>query len=124
MRTQLIRAKDQSHLWAQDYDRQPEDVLNVQDDVAVAVMRDIQLRLGPRQRSNLSSARVVNSEAHEAYLKGRSIWNKRTQVGFMEAVQYFKPAIANDAIMRRLMPVSLTRIFCWQVMDSSQEKTR
>lgn len=40
--------KDQSHLWAQDFDRQPEDVLNVQDDVAVAVVRDIQLRLTPQ----------------------------------------------------------------------------
>jgi TolB-like protein/DNA-binding winged helix-turn-helix (wHTH) protein/Flp pilus assembly protein TadD len=93
---QLIRVKDQSHLWAEDYDRQPQDILSVQDDVAAVVAREIQLRLTPQQRSELSSVRVVNPEAHEAYLKGRFYWNKRTQEGFRESIKYFETAIAKD----------------------------
>jgi len=94
--TQLIRVKDQSHLWAEDYDRQLQDVLSVEDEVAAVVAREIQLRLTPQQRLNLSSARVVNPEAHEAYLKGRFFWNKRTEDGFRRAVEYFNDAIAKD----------------------------
>ena len=94
--TQLIRVKDQSHLWAEDYDRQLQDVLSVEDDVAGVVAREIQLRLTAQQRLDLSSARVVNPEAHEAYLKGRFFWNKRTEDGFRKAIEYFNDAIAKD----------------------------
>jgi TolB-like protein/DNA-binding winged helix-turn-helix (wHTH) protein/Tfp pilus assembly protein PilF len=93
---QLIRVKDQSHLWAADYDRQPEDVVNLQDDVAMAVAQEIQLHLTPQERSNLTSTRIVNPGAYEAYLKGRFFWNKRTEDGFRKAIDYFEAAIAKD----------------------------
>jgi len=92
---QLIQIKDQSHLWAEDYDRQPQDILSVQDDVALAVAREIQLRLTPQQRMRLT-AHVVDPEAHENYLKGRFFWNKRNEEGFRKAVEYFQAAIAKD----------------------------
>jgi TolB-like protein/DNA-binding winged helix-turn-helix (wHTH) protein/Tfp pilus assembly protein PilF len=93
---QLIRVKDQTHLWAEEYDRQPQDILSVQDDVAAVVAQEIRLRLTPQQRLELNSARKVNPEAHEAYLKGRFFWNKRTEDGFRKAVQYFETAITKD----------------------------
>ncbi|MGB8540933.1 MAG: winged helix-turn-helix domain-containing protein [Candidatus Acidiferrales bacterium] len=93
---QLIRVKDQTHLWAQDYDRRPEDVVNVQDDVAVDVAREIKLRLTPQQQTNLAHARSLDPEAYEAYLKGRYFWNKRTEEGFKKAIDYFNQAIAKD----------------------------
>jgi TolB-like protein/DNA-binding winged helix-turn-helix (wHTH) protein len=92
---QLIQIKDQSHLWAEDYDRQPQDILAVQDDVALAVAREIQLRLTPQQRTRLA-VHVVNPEAHENYLKGRFFWNKRTEEAFRKAIEYFQAAIAED----------------------------
>jgi len=95
---QLIRVKDQTHVWAADYDRQPADIVSVQDDVAMAVAQEIQLRLTPQQRANLSSPRVVNPEAYEAYLKGRYFWNKRTEDGFKKALDYFETAIAKDPL--------------------------
>ena len=42
---QLIQVRDQTHVWAQDYDYTPKDILNVEDEVAKAVAREIQLRL-------------------------------------------------------------------------------
>jgi TolB-like protein/DNA-binding winged helix-turn-helix (wHTH) protein/Tfp pilus assembly protein PilF len=95
--TQLIRVKDQSHLWAADYDRQLEDVVRVQDDVAMAVAKEIQPRLMPQQHSNLSSSRVVNPVAYEAYLRGRFFWNQRTEDGFRKALAYFEAALAEDS---------------------------
>jgi TolB-like protein/DNA-binding winged helix-turn-helix (wHTH) protein/Flp pilus assembly protein TadD len=93
---QLIQVKDQSHLWAQDYDRRPQDILTVQDDVAMMVAEEIQLRLTPQQRTDLARTRTVDPDAYEAYLKGRYFWNKRNEEGFRSAVEYFNQAIAKD----------------------------
>lgn len=93
---QLIQVKDQSHLWAQDYDRRPQDILTVQDDVSIAVAQEIQLRLTPQQQTDLARGRTVDPGAHEAYLKGRYFWNKRVEDGFRKAVEYFDQAIAKD----------------------------
>ncbi len=92
---QLIRVKDQSHLWAEDYDRQPQDILSAQDEVALAVAQEIQLRLTPQQSMRLT-ARVVSPEAHENYLKGRFFWNKRTEDGFRRSIEFFQAAFAKD----------------------------
>jgi len=93
---QLIQVTDQSHLWAQDYDRMPRDVLTVQDDVAVAVAQEIQHRLTPQQRTDLTRARTVDPKAYEAYLKGRYEWNKRTEASVRQSIQYFEQAIETD----------------------------
>lgn len=92
---QLIQVKDQSHVWAEDYDRLPQDILIVQDEVALAIAQEIQLRLTPQQRTRLT-AHALNPEAHENYLKGRFFWNKRTEEGFRKAIEYFQTAIDKD----------------------------
>src|SRR6266852_3005144 len=68
---QLIQVKDQSHLWSQDYDYRAQDILSVQDDVAQAVAREIELRLSPQQQAELAHPRPVNPGAFDAYLQGR-----------------------------------------------------
>jgi TolB-like protein/DNA-binding winged helix-turn-helix (wHTH) protein len=93
---QLIQVKDQSHLWAQDYDRRPQDILTVQDDVSIAVAQEIQLRLTPQQQTDLARGRTVDPDAYEAYLKGRYFWNKRTEEGFRKAIEYFNQAIGKE----------------------------
>ena len=93
---QLISVSDQSHLWADDYDRKMEDVVTVQDDVAIAVARETQLKLDPAQQTDLARGRTVNPEAYEAYLKGRFFWNKRTEEGFRKSIEYFETAITKD----------------------------
>ena len=68
---QLIQVKDQTHLWAQDYDYRAQDILSLQDDVAKAVAREIELRLSPQQQAELARSRPVNPGAFDAYLQGR-----------------------------------------------------
>jgi TolB-like protein/DNA-binding winged helix-turn-helix (wHTH) protein/cytochrome c-type biogenesis protein CcmH/NrfG len=68
---QLIQVKDQTHLWSHDYDYLAKDVLVVQDDVAKAVVREIQLRLTSQQQAELTQTHSVNPEAFDAYLQGR-----------------------------------------------------
>jgi TolB-like protein len=65
---QLIQVKDQTHLWSQDYDYPAKDILHVEDDVAKAVARQIQIRLTSQQEAALARSRQVNPEAFDAYM--------------------------------------------------------
>jgi TolB-like protein/DNA-binding winged helix-turn-helix (wHTH) protein len=93
---QLIQVKDQTHLWARDYDRDLRDILALQSDVAGAIAREIKLRLSPEERTRLASRPALDPEAYELYLKGRYFWNKRSEDGYVKAIGYFQQAIARD----------------------------
>ena len=93
---QLIRVNDQTQLWADNYQRDMRDVLNVQNEVAKAIAGQIQLRLTVPERTRLESARPVNAEANEAYLMGRFYWNKRTHDSIMTGLSYFQKAVSLD----------------------------
>ena len=92
----LVRVSPEKHLWSERYERDLRDVLLIQQDVAQAVANEIRVQLTPRERERLSSAHQVNSEAFEDYLKGRYLWNKRTEEDLKKALQYFQLAIEKD----------------------------
>ena len=94
--TQLIDAHADVHLWAESYDRDLRDVLTLQAELAQAIAEKVQVKLTPHERSQLESARPVDPEAYEAYLKGRYHWNRRSGNEFGRAVQYFQQAISKD----------------------------
>jgi TolB-like protein/DNA-binding winged helix-turn-helix (wHTH) protein len=94
---QLIRAMDQSHLWAQDYDYRPRDILSLEDDVARAVAREIQIRLTPQQQADLTRVRPVNPEAFEAYLEGRYFLQRDGNGDADRAARYYEQAIKLDS---------------------------
>jgi TolB-like protein/DNA-binding winged helix-turn-helix (wHTH) protein/Tfp pilus assembly protein PilF len=94
--TQLLQVKDQSHLWSQDYDYPAKDILNVEDDVARAVAREIQLRLTSQQQAELSRPRPVNPEAFDAYLQGYYFFQRNTVQDTDMAAKYFERATQLD----------------------------
>jgi TolB-like protein/DNA-binding winged helix-turn-helix (wHTH) protein/Tfp pilus assembly protein PilF len=96
IRTQLVYAPADRHIWAQAYERDLKDVLTLQANLAQDIASEIQLKLTSQQRANLATAHTVDPEAHELYLKGRYFWNKRDQEGFTKAIDYFQQAIAKD----------------------------
>jgi TolB-like protein/DNA-binding winged helix-turn-helix (wHTH) protein/Tfp pilus assembly protein PilF len=96
IRTQLIYAPADRHVWAQAYERDLKDVLSLQANLAQDIASEIQLKLTSQQRADLGAAHSVDPEAHELYLKGRYFWNKRDQAGFAKAIDYFQQAIAKD----------------------------
>ena len=93
---QLIEARADRHLWAGSYEGELKDVLSLQDAVALAVVKQIRLRLSTHEKARLSRAHQVNPEAHEAYLRGLYYWNKRGRAGLDKAIEYFNRAIAID----------------------------
>ena len=93
---QLIRAATDEHFWSEDYDRELRDVLSLQSDVAQAIARRVEVTITGEEHARLSSARTVDPEAYEAYLKGRYYWNKRTADSMPKAALYFEQAISRD----------------------------
>jgi TolB-like protein/DNA-binding winged helix-turn-helix (wHTH) protein/Flp pilus assembly protein TadD len=95
---QLIRIVPEQHLWAESYERDLRDVLALQRDVARAIVHEIQIKLSVEEQARLASPQpVVNTEAHELYLKGLYFWNKRTEAGFKKSVEYFQRAVEKDS---------------------------
>jgi TolB-like protein/DNA-binding winged helix-turn-helix (wHTH) protein/Flp pilus assembly protein TadD len=93
---QLIQVRDQTHVWAENYERDMRDVLVLQDEVARAITQEIRIKLTPQEQARLTSPRPINPEAYEAYLKGRYFWNKRTEEGYKKAIEYLQRAIEKE----------------------------
>ena len=92
---QLIDAKNERHLWSQAYDREARDILGVESEVAIAVVREMPAAVVPRQTAQVAPA-SANPEVEENYLKGRYFWNQRTREGLLKGVQFFEAAIQKD----------------------------
>jgi TolB-like protein/DNA-binding winged helix-turn-helix (wHTH) protein/Tfp pilus assembly protein PilF len=93
---QLIQVNDQTHLWAQDYDYPPKDILNVEDEVAKAVAREIRVRLTSQQQEDLARPHPVNPEAFHAYLQGYHFYQGGTDKDTEMAAKYFERATQLD----------------------------
>ena len=93
---QLIHAATDQHLWAETYDRDLRDILAVQSEVARTVAQQIKATLTPQEQTRLAATHPVDPGAHDAYLKGRFYWNKRTAEGLKKSVDYFQQAIEKD----------------------------
>ncbi len=94
VRAQLIRASTDQHLWAESFEREMQDVLLLQSEVASAIARQIQVKLAMQQPVRLGGAGLIQPAAYEAYLKGRLAWNKRSEAGIQEGIDYFQQAIS------------------------------
>ena len=93
---QLIQVKDQSHLWAQEYDRSLQDIIALQDDVAAGVTQEIQARWAIELRNHPVRHQPANPEAYDAYLRGRYSLSRRTEAGLHNALGFFHVAIKAD----------------------------
>ncbi len=94
---QLIQTKDQTHVWAREYDRELKGLLNLQGEVAQEIADEIQLTLGDHKPAAVPAALLPqNYDAYDLYLKGQYFFNKRTATGLEEAISYFQQAIAKD----------------------------
>src|SRR5215475_129919 len=72
---QLIRVKDQSHIWAQNYDRDIRDIVSLEEEIAQSIAGEIELKLAPPKGAHSEASSPVGAEAYLLYLKGRQAWN-------------------------------------------------
>lgn len=92
--TQLVRTKDQTHVWSQEYDRDIREILPLESEVSQAIAREIAVKLSPEARGRLVARHAIAPEAYELYLQGRYFWNKRSEQGHLKAIKLFEQAIA------------------------------
>ena len=93
---QLIDARADRHLWAKSFERDSRDVLSLQSELASAIAGEINVQLTPSEKSRLTSARPVNPEAYDAYLKGRYFFNRPSDENLSKAITHFEGAIRLD----------------------------
>ena len=90
---QLVQVSDETHLWAESYERDLGDILKLQSEVAQAIAGEIQVKLTARERRRLAKTGEVSPQAYEDYLKGRHFWNKRTEDGMRRSIELYERAI-------------------------------
>lgn len=90
---QLIDATTDKHLWSATYDRELDDVFAVQDEISAAIVEALRARMGLELTLPTGKPFAVNSEAHEAHLRGRYLVVQRTRLAIEGAVREFEKAI-------------------------------
>jgi serine/threonine protein kinase/Tfp pilus assembly protein PilF len=94
---ELINAKNDEHLWAQTYERNVEDVLTMQRDIARAVTGKIRIELTPEASARLEEQpRRVDAKAYDAFVRGRYYVARATAADRAKAVEQFQQALDAD----------------------------
>ena len=93
---QLVRGQTDSPMWAKIYERNSQDVLLMQSEVAQAIVSEIKVQLTPQERQRFAGARPVNPQAYDAYLLGDYHASKRNPAAIEKAIEYFQQAIRID----------------------------
>jgi TolB-like protein/DNA-binding winged helix-turn-helix (wHTH) protein len=89
----LLQASPEKHLWAESYESEAGDILALQGRVAQAIAREIQVKLTAEEQKLLGSARPVDPQAHDDYLRGRYLCAKDTRESLEKGIKYFELAI-------------------------------
>ena len=85
----LIDVDNVAQIWGQHYDRRLADILLVQEEISRDIFENLRLKLNVEEQKQL--------EAYRLYLKGRNAWNKRTEEGLQQGIDFFQQAINTDA---------------------------
>jgi TolB-like protein/Tfp pilus assembly protein PilF len=93
---QLINAADGYHLWSERYDREMKEIFDVQDEITLAVVETLKVKLLGQEQAALLKRHTRNPEAHEFYLRGLAYFIRWTPEFFQKAIQSFNQAIAID----------------------------
>jgi TolB-like protein/Tfp pilus assembly protein PilF len=93
---ELVDARNNSHLWGEQYDRKVTDLFAVQKEIARDISDELGVRLTGEELKRATRDYTENAEAYQLYLKGRYFWNKRTPEDLQRAADYFQQAITKD----------------------------
>jgi TolB-like protein/uncharacterized membrane protein YhdT len=97
---QLIRAGDGFHLWSENYDRSIDDVIAIQEDIAVEIATALETAMDPEALAEMVSAGTRSVEAYQAYLEGLAHFNTlsaRGDYGLSDAYEAYERARKTDA---------------------------
>jgi TolB-like protein/Flp pilus assembly protein TadD len=93
---QLISVRDGYHLWSERYDRELADIFDIQDEIALAIVDSLRLKLLGSEKKTMLKRGTENPEAYQLYLRGRQHFHRFTPDDFLKAIGFYKAAIAVD----------------------------
>jgi TolB-like protein/Flp pilus assembly protein TadD/class 3 adenylate cyclase len=93
---QLIKAANDSHLWADTFDRKLTDIFSVESDVAKAIADTLKAKLTGAEEQLIAARPTSDLTAYELYLKGRVLWGKRGGDNIRQAIAFYEQAIVRD----------------------------
>jgi TolB-like protein/Tfp pilus assembly protein PilF len=93
---QLIDVTGDKHLWAQNYDRNMDDIFAVQSEIAEKVAEELKIRLVESEKRTLEKKPTKNPEAYTCYLQGRELYREGTETSLKQAIGLFEKATELD----------------------------
>jgi TolB-like protein len=95
---QLIDAETGFHLWSETYERRLEDIFQVQDEIAAAIVDKLRIELAPQEQALAvrDKAPTQNVQAYELYLQGRAAWKRRGEENLQRAIDLYQRALGLD----------------------------
>ena len=124
---QLINVADGYHMWSERFDRRMEDVFAIQDEISLAIVESLKVKLIAPEKRKVTRRHTESLEAYNLYLKGRYSWNKRTADGLRNAVTCFEEAIRKDpnyALAHSGLADALTILGFYQVLPQEEAQQR
>jgi TolB-like protein len=98
--TQLVDAGNGFQFWSQRFDRKITDVFDIQDEIALAIVKELRVELLAEERLAVAPKKRESAESYNLYLKGRFYWAQRPQ-GIAKAIEFFERAIEKDPASAR-----------------------
>ncbi len=98
---QLIDTSTEGYLWAQNYDRQLDDVFAIQSEIAEKVAGELRIRLVDSEKQNLEKKPTQNTEAYSSFLQGRELLREGKEASIRQALGLFEKAIELDSSFAR-----------------------
>ena len=97
---QLIRASDGFHMWSETFDREPKDVIAIQENVAIEIAKALETAMDPAAMQRMASAGTASVAAYEDYLHGLALKGRVAETGniqgWADALELFDRAAAMD----------------------------
>jgi adenylate cyclase len=93
---QLINVVDGSHLWSDAYNRELEDVFAIQEEISLAIVDKLKVKLLGQENEALVKRHTENLEAYNLFLKGNYYWQMMTTEGFKKASECYELALQKD----------------------------
>ena len=93
---QLINIADGYHLWSERYDRELKDIFDIQDDISLAIVAALKVKLLGAEQAAVTKRYTDNTEAYQLYLMGRFHFSRVTEEGFRKGIAYFEQATAKE----------------------------
>jgi len=94
---QLTEVESQRALWSRDFRPELTSVLDAQEEIARAVVDALEVELGSIGETGLMMASTTNPLAHEDYLRGLQLWDRRSESDVLSAIEHFREAVQLDS---------------------------